>query len=391
MSKTNKDILSIGGVILAMIFFPIFGTLLNFKGKVPTNFYQFPPLFPDEKAPFNLTVFIIIAVICLFIIMLYLFPQWVGFKKVNIEKQKLKGPKYKLPVWFWFGLFIFISSIFFLWGKCSNPKWIVNWLLIPLFWGIIFIVDGIVYIRTSGRSLIGARPQTLIAIAVCSVGGWLLFEYLNFFVRKNWYYPAGNLISGEQFLLYSALGSSALLTIVFEWYMLLKSFTRLSVRYSKGTKVKISRKIWLAILIISLMAFIMIPFFPNQLFFLIWITPMTALFAVLSLRQKWTPISALEKGNWTPVALIALSYLIQGVLYECWNYFGGYHLSNGVLHTFNPGYWMYSIPYVDKFHIFEMPVLGLFGYLPFGLYCWAAWLAFAQLIGINNQFEDETY
>jgi hypothetical protein len=32
-------------------------------------------------------------------------------------------------------------------------------------------------------------------------------------------------------------------------------------------------------------------------------------------------------------------------------------------------HWTYSIPFVQRFMIFEMPVLGYAGYLPFGLEC----------------------
>jgi hypothetical protein len=31
--------------------------------------------------------------------------------------------------------------------------------------------------------------------------------------------------------------------------------------------------------------------------------------------------------------------------------------------------WQYSIPYVQVLHLFEMPILGYAGYLPFGLEC----------------------
>jgi hypothetical protein len=31
--------------------------------------------------------------------------------------------------------------------------------------------------------------------------------------------------------------------------------------------------------------------------------------------------------------------------------------------------WEYSIPYVDRFRLFEMPALGYAGYLPFGIEC----------------------
>ncbi len=31
--------------------------------------------------------------------------------------------------------------------------------------------------------------------------------------------------------------------------------------------------------------------------------------------------------------------------------------------------WIYEVPFVSRFKIFEMPVLGYAGYLPFGLEC----------------------
>jgi hypothetical protein len=32
---------------------------------------------------------------------------------------------------------------------------------------------------------------------------------------------------------------------------------------------------------------------------------------------------------------------------------------------------VYHVPFVQRFHIFEMPLLGYAGYLPFGLECLA--------------------
>jgi hypothetical protein len=51
-----------------------------------------------------------------------------------------------------------------------------------------------------------------------------------------------------------------------------------------------------------------------------------------------------------------LSALVCGFFWEMWNY--------GSLVK-----WVYGIPFVDRFHLFEMPVLGYSGYLPFGLEC----------------------
>ena len=52
----------------------------------------------------------------------------------------------------------------------------------------------------------------------------------------------------------------------------------------------------------------------------------------------------------------ALAALVCGLFWEMWNFF-------------SLAQWKYSIPFVQRFEIFEMPLLGYAGYLPFGLEC----------------------
>ena len=59
----------------------------------------------------------------------------------------------------------------------------------------------------------------------------------------------------------------------------------------------------------------------------------------------------------------ALAGLVCGFFWEMWNY--------GSL-----AHWEYSVPLVHRFEIFQMPLLGYSGYLPFGLEC----LAVARLL-----------
>jgi hypothetical protein len=391
MNPLLKRISILVGIVLASIFLPYIGEIIVSKGSIPADFFNFPPAMTDHaaKAPFNLVVFISIALVCLAIVVFYLFPTLFGFKKVKVPASLQKMERGKIPVWFWLGAFLMFGAMFFMWGKFSGPKFITNWTLLPLFWGAIIFFDGIVYYRTNGRSLINDRPQTLIAIAVCSIGGWAYFEYLNFFVKENWYYPAGNLISTEQFIVYSLLGSSALLTIAFELYMLLESFPKLAVKYTQGPKLVVSKKVWKIILVLSLLIMFLIGIFPDEMFFFIWLAPLLLFLSILEIYNIWTPFTPISKtGNWAPFALMCLTYLIQGFFHEFWNYFSAIHLPTNEVITYNPGFWQYSIPYVNVLHVFEMPVLGFFGYLPFGLYCWVAWLLFAELLGINPKFEN---
>ena len=48
--------------------------------------------------------------------------------------------------------------------------------------------------------------------------------------------------------------------------------------------------------------------------------------------------------------------LICGFFWELWN-------SQSLAH------WVYTVPFVHDFKMFEMPILGYAGYLPFGLEC----------------------
>ena len=67
-------------------------------------------------------------------------------------------------------------------------------------------------------------------------------------------------------------------------------------------------------------------------------------------------LSVMAQGEWSDAVTAALAALVCGGFWEMWNYF-------------SLAKWQYSIPLVDRFQIFEMPLLGYAGYLPFGLEC----------------------
>ena len=75
-------------------------------------------------------------------------------------------------------------------------------------------------------------------------------------------------------------------------------------------------------------------------------------------RSTATPIDfgGIENGDWRYLFTWALAALFCGFFWEMWNFYS--HAK-----------WVYSVPYFQAFHIFEMPLLGYTGYLPFGLEC----------------------
>ncbi len=376
----RRNLTAIIGVIVAIIIIPLVGEYIHNNGSIPKNLFEFPPTKTHSKAGFNIYVFIIFAISSLIGIILYIYPWIFGFKRPPKEEIAENIKKEKLPTWFWVGMVLFVATAIIMWGKFEQPKIIINFAVIPMFWGFSLIIDGLVYSRSNGNSIIGNMPRTLIAIGIASISGWLIFEYLNFFVLDNWYYPMAELVTLSEFYIYALVGSTGLMPMAFEVYTLLNTFKRLRNRYSYGKKIVLPRKLQYAMLILTLAVTFIIGFFPNSMFFIIWLGPLIIFSILLDLLGIWTPFKPIaQKGDWTPLALICMAEFIMGFLCEFWNYLSAFH---NPLVTHNPDYWVYSIPYVNVLHVFEMPLLGLFGYIPFGAYIWVWWIVVAYTLNI---------
>lgn len=388
MSITKK-IFYLLSAMLSILALPWLGSYIHHGGKFPDGFFSYPPIAPIPKAdPFNIYVFGFFVICFIGVVCLYIFPQWFGFKKApEVPARKIK--KVGFPIWFWVGLIGWGVSLFLLMTRAIKPVWLLHWSDVPLFWGLALMIDGWVYIRNGGKSLISEVPQEVIGIGVASVSGWMYFEFLNFFVDDDWYYPRGNIISREQFLLEACIISSGLMPVAFEWYTLFKTFPALSNRFDNGFKIICPEWLKTVALVVSLGGLLCAGLFPNLFFFSLWLTPPLLLVVVLDMLGIWTPVRAIGQGNWTPSLLFALTYFAEGLCLEGQNYLSAIHNDQVNIWTQAPLYWQYSLPYVDKFKLFEMPILGFLGYLPFGLYCWFWWIAFATLTGVPSKFYKE--
>ncbi len=367
--------------MLALVVLPWLGSWIHFDFNFPPNFFSYPPLKALPTAPFNWYVFGFVAVCCVGVAMIYIFPRLFGFKLVQPNAPL---PKTKFPIWFWIGLFFWGSAVILLWTKATSPIWYLHWSDLPLFWGAVLMLDGWAYSRSGGKSLLSVVPQEVIGIGVSSVSGWMLFEFLNFFVDDLWYYPKGDIIPQEQFLLYAMLISSGLLPLAFEWYCIFNTFPKFQVRFSSGVKIIFPENLKIPLLVLAFLGSFAGGLFPNELFFTLWLTPPIILAIVLDKIGVWTPFKPIGQGNWSPILLFALTYLAAGFTLECQNYFSATQV--GELFTEAPAYWKYNLPYINRFHLFEMPILGYSGYLTFSIYVWLWWIAFATLLGIPSKF-----
>lgn len=369
--------------VLATLVVPLVAAWFVYPGThLPPKFGVFPPEFVVQQPPFWLPYFLLMLAVVILIVVFLLFPGLFGFKPGPAP-----GPMptpVRLPLWFWLGT---VQTVFFFWlmfARFTVFGPLVYYAFSPLWWGFILMLDGLVYRRTGGRSLLATRPHTLWLSAVVSIVGWYYFEYANYFVLGNWYYPNGHMpeLSHATIVVLFLVAYATVWPAIFEWYTLLASFPKLAARYANGPKLALPGGLLVTggLLLIGAMVF-----FPLPLFWVVWIGPMAVIVGQMIRLNVWTPFSAMAQGNWSPAVLVALASLFNGFLWEFWNY--GSAQPAGLPPT-NPNYWIYDIPYVNVIHFYaEMPLLGYFGYLPFGILVWVVFLWAGQLFGFNASLD----
>jgi len=213
------------------------------------------------------------------------------------------------------------------------------------------MVDSLVAHRTDSSPWERSRSSFCL-LFVASAPAWWLFELLN---RRlgNWIYLGRAEFSDTAFLLWSTLNFSIVIPAVFETALLIRSLNWVA-RMAPGPKLP-SSTAWLSTYVAiggSMLAFLLT--WPHLFFPLTWLALLFLLDPLAFLTGRKSLLRSLSRGDWRPAVSLALGALVCGFFWELWN-----------LYSYPK--WVYRIPFFDFAHVFEMPLLGYLGYLPFGL------------------------
>jgi hypothetical protein len=337
---------------------PLLGIYLS--GKPVEGFLEFPPvttLLTIDHAPFSWPAFFIILALVLLTVMPFI-RRVVTYSGIS----RKSNPRQGFPAWGWTGLLIMAAGWILAWSRFPFfSQWQTHTFTIP--WaGYIILVNALAFMR-SGRSMITHEPVYLGSLFLFSAIFWWYFEFLNQFVQ-NWYYVNTGSLGRLEFFLYGTLPFSTVLPAVIGTKELLQTFPRLSRGLDDFYRVRIRhpRRIAFAGGLFAVAGLSLTAIRPDHFFPMLWLAPLVIIAAAVVINGERGILTDLSRGDWRAVYLLALSALICGFFWEMWNY-----------HSLTR--WEYSVPLVDRFRIFEMPVLGYAGYLPFGLQCGlAAWL-----------------
>jgi hypothetical protein len=117
-------------------------------------------------------------------------------------------------------------------------------------------------------------------------------------------------------------------------------------------------------------AFGLLHLIPQIAFPLVWVAPLLVSEPLLYRLQCASLLDHIEHGDWVLPASVTISTLICGFCWEMWN---AYSLLR----------WVYTVPHLAFWKVFELPMLGYLGYPFFGLiaYRYATLLWFSATAG----------
>lgn len=275
----------------------------------------------------------------------------------------------RFPWWGWLGVAVLAAGWILSWNYRFGwfpalPRRVqVQLSYAPIWAGFILLMNALC-IKRSGRSPMTDHPWAYAATFPASSLFWWFFEYLNRYVW-NWYYLGIGDLSAFEYTVYATVCFASVLPGVCAVAAWLHTFPMFDDRvYAGMARVNLRRPGWCVFLgALAAAGLVGIVFAPEYSYPLLWISPVAVFLLVQFLMREKCVLDTLADGDWSVFIRFAVAALACGLCWETWNY---YALAK----------WVYAVPWVQRFQIWEMPLIGFAGYLPFGVECAAvtAWI-----------------
>ncbi len=270
----------------------------------------------------------------------------------DLKIKNVENEKHKVPLHGWLGLVLVIIFWILNW-TLIGPR--TNWGFFPLWTGYCLSMDGLVFWRT-GTSLLTRSWRRYIGLFLASAPVWWIFELLN--VRtQNWTYIGAEIFSPLQYVFWTTLSFTTVVPAVFGAAEFFASFDFLK-RLKRGPVIGTDKRTTATFFMVGWLMLALMLIWPNIFFPFIWLSP----YFIFEPINVWLGNRSLAqwtaKGDWRPVIALWLGVLLTAFFWEMWNY-----------HSYPK--WVYHVAWGGWLHVFEMPLLGYGGYLPFALELYA--------------------
>lgn len=270
----------------------------------------------------------------------------------------------RLPVYAVVGL---LSLILFQ-GLLFTGNSFIGRYFTPIQWtGLILFLDGL-HKRRAGRSWISDHLGEFLFLCVISIGSWLIFEWYNVYL-KNWTYlnlPDSRL---ERYFGYAW----AFATISPGMFLIYLTLDDLIPGKDPDHPPQLPDKVFWPFVTVGAACLVVPLIWPST-----WMTPLVwvgfAFFLdpIVGRMGGRSILSEFFTGHFRSMPLLFLAGLAAGLLWEYWNYWA---ISK----------WEYDVPYWGHVKLFEMPVLGFLGFMPFIIESYAIYQFARKLIPLKNR------
>jgi hypothetical protein len=247
----------------------------------------------------------------------------------------------------------------------------------PIAWiGYLLIADGLLTRLAwrrggddadgTGGSPVRRRPRRFALCMLASVPIWLLFDWINFSFVHAWQYHGLPVSLAARWAGYFV----SFAAICPGMFLAAELFQQLGLARLRGPRQPIGDKVIATVILIGLV-YAAIPFVLRDpaANLTLWVAPVLILdplnlaIGAPSLLGDW------REGRYGRTVSLMLGGLLCGLLWEFWNYWAA-------------AKWTYDLPFLgplESIRYFEMPVLGLLGFLPFAPSCWVMFQTIAVL------------
>ena len=242
----------------------------------------------------------------------------------------------------------------------SGPIVMVAVPMLSTFWALMWSVDTFwnplfFFGMWTGAALLmyagGTRGHPGFRRHLLLMGGaipiWWWFEIVNDRLGNWEYIYRHDYNSLEYFLLASLAFSTVVPALDSAWGLTLSRLRPPPARrgsvHHRGYIVESAAGVGLQVIVFAI---------PDLLFPLVWVAPFLICDGLVGYWGGRSFIRESYEGRWRLVVAIGLAGIICGVLWEFWNFWSAPK-------------WVYHLPYFDFLHVFEMPLLGYVGYVPF--------------------------
>ena len=238
--------------------------------------------------------------------------------------------------------------------------WYLNWnleglrtqiLFFPLWFGYILTIDALVFYRKN-TSLLTRSKKKFTLLFLISAPAWWLFELINW-RTQNWFYDGKQFFTDVEYAFLATISFSTVMPAVFGTAELVGTFKWVN-NFKKRKALSPTKATLNKFFLTGFTMLALVIFLPEYFYYFEWAAVYFILEPINYKLKNRTLFVFTIKGDWSPLVALAIGTLICGFFWEMWNYF-------------SYPKWIYDTPMVNFLHVFEMPLLGYIGYIPFSL------------------------